>query len=308
MKRRDFIATTATGLGAAAAVPAFAALSGDKAATAGTLFEYVICAELFWPNEPFLNRLAKVAESGFRRFEFWRFRDKDIDAIAKMCRQHGLTPQQFVASFSMNSTERRAQFIQDLKDAVIVADKLGVSMMTVIPGAEIEGMSRDQQTQEVIKSLRKAEVIARKADMTLMIEPVNVLVDHPGQLIVTSQQAAEIVQAVGSPHVRMLFDVYHQQISEGNLSGNIDKFKDDIAYYQIADHPGRHEPGTGEVNFVHVLQTIKQNGYAGPIGLECKPKGTAEEALQAVLQIDALAAASGAVDSRTINLTGSNSV
>ena len=191
----------------------------------------------------------------------------------------------------MNNAERREKFLQDLKEAVVVADALGVSKVTVISGFEIEGMSREQQIQEVIKSLQQAEPIARKANLTLMIEPVNVLVDHPGQLLVTSAQAADIVQAIDSPHVRMLFDVYHQQISEGNLSGNIEKFKHLIAYYQIADHPGRHEPGTGEINFVGVLQAIHATGYAGPIGLEFYPKENINDALQSVLEIDHAAAA-----------------
>jgi len=144
-------------------------------------------------------------------------------------------------------------------------------------------------TRDVIQSLREAEAIARKADITLMIEAVNVLVDHPGQSVTTSQQAADIVMAVDSPHVRLLFDPYHLQISEGNLSGNIEKYKDLIVYYQLADHPGRHEPGTGEINHVHLLQTIKNTGYTGPIGLECKPKTTSEEALRRMLEIDAMA-------------------
>jgi len=292
MKRRDFISTAAAGLGAAAMMPAItprtvgAAEPGRAAATQDTLFDYAICAELFWPDLPFMDRLPRIAENGFKRFEFWRFRDKDIDAMAKLCQQHGLIPQQFVVSFSINSTERRAQFLKDLADAVVVADKLGVKMMTAIPGALIEGVSREQMTADVIQSLREAEVIARKADITLMIEAVNVLVDHPGQSVTTSQQAADIVKAVDSPHVRLLFDPYHLQISEGNLSLNIEKYKDLIVYYQFADHPGRHEPGTGEINHVHLLKTIKRTGYNGPIGLECKPQNSSEEALQRMLAID----------------------
>lgn len=292
MKRRHFIATTAAGLGAGAAMPALATLAEIRAASGGTLFDYAICIDTIWAEEPFLDRLAKVAEAGFTYFEFWRFKDKDIDVLAKACRQHNLTPLQFVAGWSMNSAERRTQFIQDLKEAVVAADKLGVRMMTAIAGFDIEGVRRDAQIQEVIATLREAEVIARKAGVTLMIEGVNVLVDHPGQIVVTAEQAAEIVQAIGSPHVRLLFDVYHQQIGAGNLSGNIDRFKDLIVYYQIADHPGRHEPGTGEINYPHVLRKIRETGYSGPIGLEFKPRGSVEGALRAVLEADAGARAS----------------
>ena len=229
MKRRDFVNITAGGLATAAGLGAAAALTADSAMAQasspppGKLFEYVICAELFWPDLPFPERLARIADSGFRRFEFWRFRDKDIDAMAKLCRQHALIPQDFVASFRINSAERRAEFLADLAEAVIVADKLGVvgPANTVLSDEE--------------------------AGVTLMVEAVNVLVDHPGQLVYTVQQAADIVEAVGSPHVRLLFDAYHTQIMEGNLSGNIEKFKHLTVYHQVADHPGRHEPGTGEI-------------------------------------------------------------
>jgi hydroxypyruvate isomerase len=280
--RRSFMTTAVTGI---AALPALHS-AARSTETVAALFPYAVCAETFWKDRPFADRLARIAEAGFRHFEFWKFQDKDIEAVAAACRQHHLTPVQFVAGWSMNSPERRAQFMVDLEQALAAADTLGVTMMTVIAGFEVEGASREQQTREVIETLRRAEPFARSANVVLMIEPTNVLVDHPGQLVVTSAHAAEIVRAVDSPHVRMLFDVYHQQVSEGNLSGNMRAYYELITYFQIADHPGRHEPGTGEINFAHVLRTIHELGYRKPIGLELKPKGDPLAALHAVLDAD----------------------
>jgi len=99
------------------------------------------------------------------------------------------------------------------------------------------------------------------------------------------------VKAVASPNVKILFDVYHQQISEGNLTGNIRKYHDLIGYYQLADHPGRHEPTTGEINYPFVLRTIHDVGYQGAIGMEMSAKSDPATAFKAIRQVDARAKA-----------------
>jgi len=100
-----------------------------------------------------------------------------------------------------------------------------------------------------------------------------------------------VLKAVGSPNVKMLFDIYHQQISEGNLSGNIRRYHDRIGYFQLADHPGRHEPTTGEINYAFVLKTIYDVGYRDPIGMEMSPRSEPAAAFNAVRRVDAQARA-----------------
>ena len=107
--------------------------------------------------------------------------------------------------------------------------------------------------------------------------------------MVHSEHAAAILKAVGSPNVKMLFDIYHQQISEGNLTGNIRKYHDLIGYFQLADHPGRHEPSTGEINYPFVLRTIYDVGYRDPIGMEMSAKGDPTVAFKAMREADAMA-------------------
>ncbi len=106
------------------------------------------------------------------------------------------------------------------------------------PARRPSGYSRDEQTQAVIACLKAGARIVEPEGITLILEPLNILVDHPRQLVVHSSDAADVLRAVGSPNVKMLFDIYHQQISEGNLSGNIRKYRDLIGYFQLADHPG----------------------------------------------------------------------
>jgi hydroxypyruvate isomerase len=238
-----------------------------------------------------------VKEAGFSHYEFWPWRNKNIEAILTLNHELGLKTVQFSASpvkgFGHGITNpdpaRRAEFEEELRSAVDVAKKLGVKKLCVVAGEETKGYSRDQQSQAVIAALKAGATIVEPEGITIILEPLNILVDHPRQLIVHSAHAAEVLKAVGSPNVKMLFDIYHQQISEGNLTGNIRKYHDLIGYYQMADHPGRHEPTTGEINYPFVLSTIHDTGYRDAIGMEMSPKRNPMEAFQALRRVDALA-------------------
>jgi hydroxypyruvate isomerase len=298
--RREFLASAAAA-GAASLAAGRALANADKTQAQpptssgdGTWLTYAVNVEMTWTKLPFLERLKKVRESGFSHFEFWPWRNKDIDAILQLSKELSLVPVQFSASpkrFDQGITDpkRKQEFIDDITAAVPVAKKLGVKKMCVVAGEETAGLSRDEQTQAVIDALKAGARIIEPEGITIILEPLNVLVNHPKQLIVTSAHAARVLTAVGSPNVKMLFDIYHQQISEGNLSGNIRKYKDLIGYFQMADHPGRHEPGTGEINYAHVLRVIHDIGYRDPIGMEMSPMGDPMNAFKAVREADVAA-------------------
>jgi len=274
-----------------------AAASREQAPQEDTWLTYAVNVEMTWGKLPFLERLRKVKEAGFTHYEFWPWRNKDIDGILTTNRELGLTAAQFSASpvkgFGHGITNpdpgRRSEFEEEIRSAVPVAKKLGVKKLCVVAGEETKGYSREEQIEAVVTALKAGAKIVEPEGITIILEPLNVLVDHPRQLLVHSGDAAMVLKAVGSPNVKMLFDVYHQQISEGNLTGNIRKYHDLIGYYQIADHPGRHEPTTGEINYPFVLRTIHEVGYRDPIGMEMSPKNDPMEAFKAIRQVDALA-------------------
>jgi hydroxypyruvate isomerase len=275
-----------------------AATAEPRTSRDSTWLTYAVNVEMTWGDLPFLDRLRKVAEVGFSHYEFWPWRNKDIEAIISLNRELGLTPVQFTASpqrFNLGITqpgpERREEFEADVRAAVAVAKRLGVKKVCVVAGEEVEGHSRAEQTDAVIASLKAGAKIVEPEGITIILEPLNILVDHPRQHVVTSEHAARIIKAVDSPNVKILFDIYHQQISEGNLTGNIRKYKDLVGYYQLADHPGRHEPTTGEINYPFVLRTIHDVGYRGAIGMEMSPKSDPTAAFNAVRQVDAQAKA-----------------
>ena len=298
--RRHFLKTASTASVGAAMAAVNLGTSADATFTQPvepTWLTYAVNVEMTWGNLPFPDRLRKVKEAGFTHYEFWPWRNKDIDGIVALNRELGLTPVQFSASpfkgFGHGITNpdpaRRAEFEEEIRSAVPVAKKLGVKKICVVAGEETSGYSREEQTHAVIAALKAGAKIVEPEGITIILEPLNILVDHPRQLIVRSEHAALVLKTVGSPNVKMLFDIYHQQISEGNLTGNIRRFRDLIGYYQLADHPGRHEPTTGEINYPFVLWTIHEVGYQGAIGMEMSPKGDPMDAFRAIRKVDALA-------------------
>ncbi|MDA1235685.1 MAG: TIM barrel protein [Acidobacteria bacterium] len=161
-----------------------------------------------------------------------------------------------------------AGFREDVRKAVEYHDAIKNRWATVTSGLSVDYMPLSRQTQNVIDGLKKAAEIVEGTGLTLVLEPLNVLVNHPGYHVVTSDHAVQIIDAVGSTHVKILFDIYHQQISEGNLINNIEKHWDRIGYFQAGDVPGRQEPYTGEINYGNVFKRIYEKGYEGIIGME----------------------------------------
>jgi hydroxypyruvate isomerase len=285
--RRDFFAAT---LGTAAAS---LAIGGEtRAAFAdSTWLTYAVNIEMFWSNLPVLDRLKKVAEAGFSHYEFWPFKTKDILAIKKANKELNLTPVQFSAFWGITDPKKKEPFLRAIDDAIVAANTLGVKKLCVVAGEVVDGLDHNAMFAAVVDALKAAAEKVKAHEITIILEPLNVLVDHPKQFVVTSKEAAAVIDAVGSPYVKILFDIYHQQISEGNLSGNIKKYFDKIGYFQLADHPGRYQPGTGEINYPHVLKLIHDLGYKDVIGMEMRPKGDPFEALKQLRAADAAAKA-----------------
>lgn len=138
------------------------------------------------------------------------------------------------------------------------------------------------QHNAIVRALRAVAGHAERTGVTLLVEPVNTRVDHPGIYLTSSYEGYAIVEAVDSPNVKLLYDVYHQQIAEGNLVANVREHVDQIGHVHVGDVPGRHEPGTGEINYPNVLQAFADAGYDGYVGCEFEPIGEPEDAIRAV--------------------------
>jgi hydroxypyruvate isomerase len=266
------------------------------------MLQISVCIELIFTDRDFLDRIDAVAEADLPAFEFWGWRDKDLTAIVERQKRCGLT----VANMNLDPLvclldgEETAAFVQGVRESCRIAQQLGckriatpVDRVNWGPGQpwysslgdERQRALRRRQQDNVVQALKEAARVAEDEGNTLLLEPLNTLYDHQDYFIVTSQQAFEIVQEVNSPAVRLLFDIYLQQITEGNLINNITDHIDLIGHLHVADVPGRHEPGTGEINFLNVLSAAKRAGYDGYVGLEYTPSGDAKASLELVSQI-----------------------
>lgn len=175
-------------------------------------------------------------------------------------------------------------FVADIKKSVEVAKRVNAKWMTVVPGHVDLSLEMGYQTANLVETLRRGCEILEPHGLIIVLEPLNWWANHAGQFLTKIPQAYEICKAVNSPSCKILFDIYHQQIAEGNLISNIDKAWSEIAYFQIGDNPGRKEPTTGEINYTNVFKHIHNKGYQGILGMEHGQSLPGKEGEQRVIE------------------------
>ena len=160
------------------------------------------------------------------------------------------------------------EFVKNIKESVEVAKRVNATWMTEVPGHVDIKKEMAYQTANVVEALRRACDVLEPHNLVMVLEPLNWWSNHAGQFLSEIPQTYQICRAVNSPSCKILFDIYHQQISEGNLIPNMNKSWKEIAYFQIGDNPGRKEPTTGEINYYNVFEHIHSKGYKGILGME----------------------------------------
>lgn len=245
------------------------------------------CIEMIFNEVRFIDRIAKVSEIGMPAFEFWNWSSKNINEIDRERQKYGLRTAAFGVDIRKSIVEQDAtsSFLEAVERSIGVARQLGCQTLITTTGNELKDVPRIQQHANIVRSLEGATTIAEKEGVTLVLEPLNVLVDHKGYYLSSSSEGFEIIREIGSPNVKLLYDIYHQQIMEGNLISTIRKNIDLIGHFHVADVPGRHEPGTGEINYANVLRAISDTGYNGYVGLEFMPTKDPKQALKYIIDI-----------------------
>jgi len=247
-----------------------------------------------------LDQLDFMAESGFRAIEDNSMKGRDITVqqnIASRMEKHGMQMGVFVAhtifwsepSLASGNEEKRNQFLSEIQSSVEVAKRVNAKWMTIVPGHVDLRQDLEFQTAHVVETLKRASDILEPHNLVMVMEPLNFR-DHPGLFLTKIAQAYAICKAVDSPACKILDDLYHQQISEGNLIPNIDLAWDEIAYFQLGDNPGRKEPTTGEINYNNIFKHIQNKGYQGILGMEHgnsqEGKAGEERVIQAYREVD----------------------
>ena len=225
-----------------------------------------------------ISQLKFMLDQGFTSFEDNNMKNRNIKTqkkIASFMSNNNMEMGVFVAhkiywkepNLASGNKEKRTEFLNQIKDSIDVAKRINAKWMTVVPGHLDLKLNMGYQTSNVVESLKMASGILEPHGITMVLEPLNFR-NHPGLFLSESPQAYEICKAVNSPSCKILFDIYHQQIQEGNLIPNIEACWDEIAYFQIGDNPGRNEPNTGEINYKNIFKYIHQKGYNGILGME----------------------------------------
>jgi hydroxypyruvate isomerase len=240
---------------------------------------------MWWDKKmPLPEKIEKAHALGFDAVEFWAYGKEDIDAIAATSQRLNMKVVQFTAwGKPLGSGKINDEFEAGIIEAISVAKKLGAPMMTVTGHRWVEGYTLEEQLANYTAALKRVAPLCEAANVMIIIEPFNP-VDHGKNILNGSQAAVLICREVDSPMVKINWDFYHMQLSEGALLTYLEKGYDQMGYLQLADTPGRFQPGTGELNYRNILKAVYDMGYRGYIGVECRTQGTPEEALQQMFE------------------------
>ena len=239
-----------------------------------------------------VDQLHFIADQGFESLEDNDMRERPIKLQEKMSQtmqKLNIKMGVFVAheiawrrpNLASGKKDERDAFLSEIKSSVEVAKRINAKWMTVVPGLKDFQKNIEYQTINVIETLKRACEILEPHGLVMVLEPLS-FSNHPGLFLTESPQANSICKAVGSSSCKILFDIYHQQIQEGNLIPNIENCWNEIAYFQIGDNPGRNEPYSGEINFKNIFKYIYDKGFKGILGME---HGNSVEGIEGELKV-----------------------
>lgn len=233
------------------------------------------CIEwLFSKEHPEIAERVRAAKDlGFSHVEFHLWRDKPLSSLAAALEETGVKLSSFVVEprRSLVDPAQHGEFLVAVQESLAAAQKLGSPPLVVASGFSREGVSFDEQKSQMINVLRQAARLAEEAGIVLLLEPLNTRIDHPGMFLNDTRTGLEVIEAVGSPHLKLLFDVYHSTVMGENLPEVLAGRMHLVGHVQIAQAPGRDEPDAAGSDWKTILHTLNTLGYRGAVGLEYKP-------------------------------------
>ena len=248
-------------------------------------FTLAVCAEMVFTDRPFAERVARIHELGFA-VEIWDWTRKDLDTLASSG-AHFTSMTGYVEGDLIDPTGADT-LLRTAEESVAAAGRLGTPNLN-LHGTGLDDKGLPIKPVETVtgamwlaaeRTLARIAALGEREGVVFCLENLNTAVDHPGTPFATAADTRTLVAAVDSPHLRMNLDLYHAQIGEGNL---IELVRDSVPWIgevQVADVPGRQEPGTGEINYPAVARALHEAGYAGVVGLEAWASGDSETALE----------------------------
>ena len=280
--RREFLAASGAGLAVLASGWGF--LEADS-----TWLTYAPNAEQFWANQPFLERLKKIGEAGFTRYEFGRWRAKDTGAIAKKNEELGLQAVLFTGYPGLKGAGWKEGLLESVTLSAELAPSLGAVKLGVVAADRDETLEREEQVADLVDALKEAVEKLDESEAVVILEPVRAVANRPRSLIASAEEAAAVVKAVGSDRVKLAFSIDRAEVAEGKVPDRVKALKDRVGYYRLVDFG---PPGAAvEAPYARVLRTIHDVGYLDPIGLWLATKGDPLAAIESIRKLDAAAKA-----------------
>lgn len=245
---------------------------------------YSACIELLFSAEApeFADRIRAASAAGLDAVEFWRYSNKDIGAVEEALRETGMPLAGILCETGGKLTipQDLDRVLEGVAASLAMAKRLGAPVMIVTTGDEQPGLSRAEQHASIVRALKEAAKIVEGSGITLALEPLNDRVDHPGYYLTSTIEGLDIIDEVGRPEVKLLYDIYHSAVmgeeTDDVLAGRLDR----VAHVHLADTPGRGEPGSGAMDWSDRLEWLEAQGYRGYVGLEYKPTIGTVEGLQ----------------------------
>lgn len=280
MDRREFLKTGAAGAALMVAAPISKTNTVEAAPARSFKLKYAPHFGMFRAHagEDLIDQLKFMRDEGFAALEDNGMMSRPVEEQEKIAREMarlGMEMGVFVASpqfnqksFVTTNADTINMVLEHIRRAVETAKRVNAKWCTVVPGQYDPKIPWDYQTAMVVELLKRCAAICEPAGLVMVLEPLNPYRDHPGLFLTKIPQAYQICKAVASPSCKILDDLYHQQITEGNLIPNIDAAWEEIAYFQVGDNPGRKEPTTGEINYRNVFKHIHGKGFTGIVGME----------------------------------------
>lgn len=255
----------------------------------------VVCIDPLFRQFTPEDKIGRIAKAGFQYVEFWGWRDKNVPRLLEACQRYHVQVVNFSGhrSGSPVATETHALFLLDVVDAVKTAKQLSCPTLTLLTnalnenGGVMDSFDQIPDTQKytnALMGLKKALQVAPD-DINFVLEPLNITIDHPGYYMTDMQTASSLVRDVANPRLKILCDLYHLGVMGVDLEKVITTYLSDIGYFHIADFPGRHEPGTGSVDWNELLRLIQQCGYTGYVGFEYFPLRDVDASLDAIQRL-----------------------
>lgn len=240
---------------------------------------YCVPIPCFFGNMDFCDAIRTVAELGFDAAETYNWQNLDLDRVRETCQETGVELLSMCTTeFNMTDPTLRQRWLDGLEISTRAANRVGAKRLITQVGNDT-GAERKYQHDSIVAALKAAVPILESTGVTIMIEPLNTYVDHKGYYLWSSAEAFEIVREVNHPFVKVVYDIYHQQIMEGNIIPSITNNLDCIAHLHSAGHPGRIDLQFGENDYHVIFAAVDKAGYQGACGLEYRPTMPPKESL-----------------------------